>query len=511
MKWLLRGFLGIFVVCMFFLPLSAAEASIEEEDYDALRTLLQDALGEETDNEKVEIGFSNIVRYYEAHERSIKKYKDADYIYKYAKGRLLFDDGNYEEAYLCFHNLPAEFYDGANMSFYAVFCEAYLAFESALESNTVEEFQIAMDGFAEAKEMTDSPSLCDEMIAECEMKCFEMLRGKAENLCSKGKHDEAQKVFELIISFPNKLYSLKGVALKKNCIAHSTSALAEIYDYAVYYMTQGDYEKAVESFQKAAPYGDSNKHIVYCQGMIYIEQANENEKKGYKANKEIEAAKSAFMQLQDDEYEGANKLYKYAIARECEMNEFFQQAENLYSELVGVLDSNERLKLIKEGKRKHLVDFEKPSLSKWEGPTAHVNRTVDLYAGPGKEYAQEKNYKVNAESDFILCAQEDDFYLIEIEVGEKKARFWVVKNRVFYDDTSAMLNDCGKKKAVSYTLLDSDVCYGPGEEYMKREEHLQMGQSVTVYEAEDEYSMVEYVKNEKKYRGWILTESLASP
>ncbi len=472
-----------------------------EEDYDAMRSLLQSVIDNPDDAAK---SLERVIKYYEKNGSGLKGYKQADYIYRYAKGRVYLSQGDADNAYLQFYGLT-EFVEGLELEYYLTFCDAMMYKADAELYGRKEDYADAIEYFTKAKDLTDSPAAAVDQIAQCETGYAEALKKEAAEYCKKGQHDKAQAVYDMIIDFSNKMCARDGKKLKEACIAHSTAVGKDAYEYGTACMNVGNYADAYAYFAGAGTYEDSQLKMLYCQGMMAIEAANELESKGTKPREELAAAKSCFSNLSSVQYEGAENLYKYCWARECEINGNTQKAIDLFAELAGVFDSTERYRRLDRGEKLVLAEPAEKPPEKVTTVPGRALRSVDVYTGPGNQYQKIKDLKINAESEFVVCAEESGYYLIEMKIDKQMIRGWVQKERVIKDDSVTIF---GKTRRDTRLTKDVKLYYGPGNEYAQWDISLKKGTKITAYDAEDVYTMIEFTYDGVKYRAWVKTENL---
>lgn len=561
----------------------AAYADDAADDYDAIQTLMGKAV---KDPDQAEEQFSQIKTYYERNS-ALKGYRNSNYYYKYAKGRLLFADGDYEGAYNCFYGLPDSFYEGVEVAYYLRFCEAVWDKQDAESLNRIEDYETAINSFKEAKGLTEWPDACIEQIADCEACCGELIKKEAAKCCEAGDHETAQGYYDRMIAFENKSYSREGKRLKEACIKHSgfsvstptieylgenmariswtttcESVLLTVkhgkdpfsvtltenhydvanaapgdkidvtvegvdaglsavktqltvpkiisvkahYEDGMKYLEAGLYVEARDSFTKAGSYEDASFQLQFCEGMICLAEADEDEAAGYLkwAAEHTNEAKQHFILLQGVGFEGADKLAAYCEARACEYGGMYQPALDQFAELGVILDSVTRFERL--AKKERLKEVEPPPTlpSLKSAVKGTVSRSANSYAGPGNKYAKESIVKIGAEQEVDVLGLEGEYYLIEIQKDKKLYRIWYPKMRV---NVSGVMK-CGEKPRSVRLLEETEVFYGPGVQYASRGISLPRNMKMTAYEAEDIYSMIEYTLDGNTYRGWVPTDKL---
>lgn len=287
-----------------------------------------------------------------------------------------------------------------------------------------------------------------------------------------------------------------------------------IEDYSTYYeygkanVQLKQYEAAYDWFVKSGDYLDSRQWSVYCEALSLIFRANEYEvvSDGNAAYDAISKAKEMLLPLSNMHFEDSEVLLSYCSARINEMNYFIQVAIDSYAELGYVLDSYDRYQALSNGKSPQAVHASESELATLVRVAGSIYSSNKLYAGPGgKEYGYEKGITVSAGDPIVILAKIKEWYLIEL--SSPKACVWIPSIRIVRENDTT-IPELRKQTKQSVLHKDTTVLYGPGNDYLTREQ-LNKGDKVFIYCKDGDYSIIEYKINSTSFIGWILTDCLS--
>ncbi|SNT94205.1 hypothetical protein SAMN06297421_104177 [Aristaeella hokkaidonensis] len=270
-----------------------------------------------------------------------------------------------------------------------------------------------------------------------------------------------------------------------------------------------NYADAVEAFRQTGNYEQSKTLLTYCQGMLLIQEANELEGKGYLYEMlgSLKNAESYFQLLSGIEYGESQKLLYYVQARQFEAKGLTQKAIDLYAELMGICDSDDRYLRLINGIVIQPVTTPSVIYNKLTHIAAQVYQETHTYDGPGSSYS--KNDTIIFPDMFIsIVGQSGEWYLVETTHDQYLIRLWVPKIRVLRKEPTEpyVFNSC-----VNGIIKNStDIYYGPGQEYLITEKVLEPGTPVTVIGEDGMYSLIEFVNetNQLPMCGWVTSVNL---
>ena len=311
------------------------------------------------------------------------------------------------------------------------------------------------------------------------------------------------------------LISLLLLSLLINNTCYASSSLSvdkqSIYEEAILLVSWGEYAEALYLLEQAKNFSDSNKWADYCRGMIAIETANEYEKVGYR-DKAISSLKDAvyrFSILPVSQFPDSEKLIRYCNARCNQLNGLFQPALDEYAELVGILDSYERMKNLyiplPTQVPKNVLPAFLPLIP------AKAVKKINTYLGPGNNYSEQNYIEINQDSDISICGREQDYFLIEIITENGKLRLWAPTLRIVRTEDKPE-PQIGSKSRKALILRDTKTFMGPGIDYIESEIMIKKGEKVLAYDTEGEFTMIEYSGNQtiKSIRLWVFSEDLSN-
>ena len=283
----------------------------------------------------------------------------------------------------------------------------------------------------------------------------------------------------------------------------STSSKADWYREGQEYMKLKMYAEAVDAFTRAGNYEQNSTTVMllYCQGMVLLEKADELEKSDI-ITKEIKEMIVGYLDEAEDlfsgiEYEDSAKMSKYIKARKFEVQGLSQPAIDIYGTLFDTYDSHKRYRnlVFSSDNIIHLIE-------------AQVNKKTKSYAGPGSEIYKSEPYIISPEMPVSIVGQNGEWYLVETQCDDTIVRVWVPKIRIQRKEPTEPSNLNGT--VVSRINNQSEVFYGPGPEYLKMNITLQPGASVTVMGADGEYSLVEFINTADKMKvcGWVESSNI---
>lgn len=283
------------------------------------------------------------------------------------------------------------------------------------------------------------------------------------------------------------------------------------YNKAIILVEQKEYTKALDEFLKIPDYKDSASWNYYCKGMIEIESANQLETDGYidEAKPHIEKAAQYFLLLSQTEFEDSKKLSLYCSARQYELQRLHQKALDIYSTLLGVLDSDARYLRISN---KEYLPTQAPKAIQPEmldAIPAVFTKKIQTYWGPGSNYSKQDVLPINAEMEIYICGRENNYFLVEAKWENAKVRFWAPTLRI-NRSIDKQEQQVGVNPQYMYLTTDAVSYWGPGKDYLETGIIIDKGCRVTAYEAEGEYTMIEYssVDNKSLMRMWVQTSFL---
>ncbi len=296
------------------------------------------------------------------------------------------------------------------------------------------------------------------------------------------------------------------------CYAQSiTRDPGNIYNDAMMYKTLEMYDEAYRLFGEIKTYQDGSRWYMYCEGMVFIGDANNEESQGLLSDaiKHICDAKNDFERLSKLNFEDSDKLFVYCKAREYELKHMNQNALDLYySELSGVLDSDERLIRLRNGIPLPTQAPIEQFPPRYERIKAHATQTIAILTGPGNDYVKQDMAKVNANSEIYIVGREGNYLMMEVVTDEGLLRFWTNSIRIIRDELTQEIT-LSSNPRTSYINSDSEAFFGPGEDYQSAGFILQKGTRIIMYDQEEEYTLVEIeFTNQKKMRVWVATDSV---
>lgn len=315
------------------------------------------------------------------------------------------------------------------------------------------------------------------------------------------KHKTIILLFFIILFFLHSVCLADTVATDKK----------SIYDKGITYVKLSMFQEAKEQFQQIMDYSDSRNWNYYCLGMIEITSANELENQGFlsDAASHIEKASQYFGLLAGIQFEDSANIKTYCTARSYELKGLFQKSLDIYSTLLGTLDSDNRYLRLSTN---ILLPTQAP---KKENPSllvpipAHARKSIESYFGPSSEYAIQRIVKISPEIPIFVCAREKEFYMLETNLEDGLIRFWAPTLRIQIDSDIDIheINGTVTKKLV---IQNAECFFGPGEEYMKAGVVLETGSFVNMIEKEEEYAQIEIIDKEsnQSIRVWVLSDCL---
>ena len=309
---------------------------------------------------------------------------------------------------------------------------------------------------------------------------------------------------------------------------------ADLYDSALIHVRERKLEEARAQFQQLGPFIDSAQWVKYCDGLLLIQKANQLESQGYilQANDEIRNAQALFSELKKDKngfsdffrgsgeqqlYESPEDLCRYCDARQAEYSSinngetYSQTALDLYHELIGIEDSEERYERIRN---RIPIPTQVPVPVPLPPIPAHAEESISVYLGPSLRYKILDGgiLQVNEKTELYICGTEGNYYLLEARTDKGLIRCWASKSSVRNDQPGSSPQKVGQARYKhNYVLLRaSQAYYGPGDAYLKTDLIIDKGTKVTGYETEGEYTMIEYSipSAYEDVRVWVKTEDL---
>lgn len=288
------------------------------------------------------------------------------------------------------------------------------------------------------------------------------------------------------------------------------------YNKAKNYAELAFYSDARELFAALGSYKDSALWYCYCDAMVKLDEADEKESQGYLSDAKalVTQAKESLILLDASVFEDAAGLISYCTAREYQLRGLLQNAENMFSTVLGVRDARTRFMNIRN---RVSLPTQAPVQTIPEALVpvrAAATRQVDIYAGPGKDYKKIKDFTVNAESEIWICActdsrKETGWYLMETSLPDGKVRFWANRNGHVYAKEQSTLAEVMKNAKTAWVSKAAAAKYGPGEEYADCGVTVEANTTVTRYDSEGLYTMIEITDEAgKKACVWIPSNCL---
>ena len=295
------------------------------------------------------------------------------------------------------------------------------------------------------------------------------------------------------------------IIMSVNCSAETAVDRKSVYENALEYVELDCFEEALEQFENAGDYGDSAAWVLYLEGVLYLDEADDAEAEGeyVRSLQCVEECRKRMDRLKMIEFRDSAVLLKYSQARSYELQGYTQRAEDTYAEMFNIRDS--------EYRRGHLLRLSPPvalpdeAQPKLDTVSGIVKKSVSVYAGPGTDYSEETDIKVTEGMAIEICGSSGDWYLAEAEFDGKLKRFWISDMRVEKNQTVKKL---GSEKTQVTLLADAALYYGPGEEYSEHTGKLYKGTQLTVYGEEAGFAMIECVYGGRKIRAWIASSDI---
>ena len=304
------------------------------------------------------------------------------------------------------------------------------------------------------------------------------------------------------------------LSILSNSICYASSIVSvdkqSAYQDALASADQGDYAEALRLFEKASHYSDSDSWADYCRGMLAIESADAYEKAGYrnKAQESIRHASDFFSRLPVSQFPDSERLKRYCNARQNQLKGLLQPALDEYAEIEGILDSSERKKNIYVPLPTQVPENVLPAFLPLI--PAKAVKGISTYLGPGNKYSEHNLISINQDLDISICGREQDFFLIETISEKGKIRVWAPTVRIVRIEDKQE-PQIGSKSRKAFILRDTKAFMGPGEDYIESEIVIKKGEKVLAFDAEGEYTMIEYSGSQtiKPVRLWIFSEDLS--
>lgn len=510
MKQFLTGMLAILLLCTFTV---SALADAKEDAYTTIVQYYEQMESAEDDEEAI-AALNNIVWYYKKKETLLADYKNAVQYYHYAAGRIAYEQGQNDEAYNHFKKIPEEFGNGTG--FYLRFSEAMLKIE-------LKDYGPAIELLKEAQVLTDSPAECIRLIDECKELYKAKLVEDGDSCCKNGQHEQAREIFQLMMEYDDISFQIVGKQKYDACLTHGglseeEKQQQEDYSNAQKAFNEGKYDEAAALFNKltgADAYPDSQQWFDFCQVILIIREADQSESKGYisQAKEKIQEAQQKLNALTQSGFEPATPILAYCDARQKELRNMRQAAEDAYNELLGVMDSTERLNRLRNGVSlptqapdTSLPDTMKPIPAK-------TKRKTKLYFSPDRNSIY-KGFTINEGSQFGICAKyekgNDKWWLLEIETNQGPIRLWTVNNGLIIRKTDSEPPEIMKSGSVKFLTQSTTLMLGPGDQYHYLQGFtLTKNTKVTAYEQEGIYTLICVTDSSKNnYCGWVPTRIL---
>ena len=292
----------------------------------------------------------------------------------------------------------------------------------------------------------------------------------------------------------------------------SVDDIKTLYEEGMTMVMLGDYEEAQTFFAQAGNYADAAAWQYYCDGMVHIAEADRWESQGqlHWAEESIQEAKQSFLLLKGMEFQDSAQLYSYCQARLYELRGLLQKAEDLFSTLLGTLDSGDRYLHIVQGVSLPTQAPEKEEVPCLESVPAHAGKHIVAYRGPGTAYAVENTVYIDSRSVFSVCGKAKNWYLAEMtQTRGRRIRFWLPSVSVVRDRDSGVkeLDMYGRK---AHLVKEQKAFAGPGSEYVTAM-RLPSGTELVVFIAEGQYTMAECVdpSTGEKRVVWVETDSVS--
>ena len=294
------------------------------------------------------------------------------------------------------------------------------------------------------------------------------------------------------------------------------SGRTDAYDEGIVCMELGDYAEAAEAFAQAGDYQDSADRMNYCKGKAYLRKADDYEAIGYldpEAVTLVQAAGECFRRCGFEDFEA---LCLYCEAREYELMGLYPVAVRKYAELKGSYDAADRYTRLNRGEYLKNVSHE-PVENVLGEPAEEVPEVIfvqaqafkdtPVYAGPGLDYLKEETIPVRADTAIVIVGQENRWYLLETETEDGKVRVWAQGYRIERLDSMEPVTYAQQDETFTVPA-ETEMRYGPGEEYRSRGILLAAGETVTVWHRENGYLLVgkEAGDGQPPVRGWIPAE-----
>ncbi len=284
-----------------------------------------------------------------------------------------------------------------------------------------------------------------------------------------------------------------------------------VYQTGQDYAALGMYQNALEQFERIPGYADAGSWRFYCEAMIALSQADDFEAYGYLSDAEacVDQALRYFEILANAGFRDSERLKIYCNARRYELKGLTQSALDLYAGLLDVRDSGDRYLNTLSGKA---LPTQAPVVEVVLAPSpvpAHITRRVTTYFGPGDSYREQALMPVGAGLAVGVCGRENGYCMIEITASNGKLRAWVPSIRVKRDEDRTE-PEVGASPRKARVARATKALYGPGEGYIASPVTLAAGESVTAYEAEGDYTMIEYTdkKIRQPMRLWVPSSEL---
>ena len=282
------------------------------------------------------------------------------------------------------------------------------------------------------------------------------------------------------------------------------------YQKGIAFFMERNYQRALEQFEQLGTYEDSSLWRIYCQGFLDIMRAGELEEQGYlkEGRLYLENAREIFHMLAAQKFEDSVNMELYCIARGYHNRGMTQAALDGYSAIAGTMDSIDRYWRIKNGPPYPTQAPSKQLPEKLNAIPAHAKREVSAFFGPGTAYRTQRIAVVNSRSDISICGREGNFLLIEVVTENGILRCWV--SNVYIEKDAEGKETEIKSSGTAYLRQTAAGLYGPGDGYINSGISVPKGARVTVFFAEESYTMIEYTPpgESRAVRLWIPTECI---
>lgn len=288
-----------------------------------------------------------------------------------------------------------------------------------------------------------------------------------------------------------------------------SSDKAEWYRKGQISMELENYADAMEAFTQADDFEDSKTLLVFCRGMVLLKEADEFEKKGYLSDMSacLDKTEDYFNLLSGIEYGESKKYLRYIQARRYEAKGLTQKALDMYAELFGICDSDERYLRLKDGIVIQPVMTPAVSQNTLNLISAQVYQETNTYDGPGSSYRKDAII-ITPDMPVSIVGQSGEWYLVETFYDKYKVRLWIPKIRAMRKESAEpFLLEINASGIIN---SETELYYGPGQEYLSMGIVLQRNMLVSIIAEDGIYTLIEFVNelDQLPIRGWLMSVNL---